>query len=131
MQKFITVLPFMLLSLCVSAQIEKYVSTEQVIVNVDFSQVKGYDKIYLTFNYDNKTITLSNPNKGSNFSFKMTSQYKETGTMVGDTRNILVTSTTAPAVKRFFFSVDLPNVIFMENKDGKTTTFGGLMRLRN
>ena len=119
----------MTLTLSMSAQIQKFVSTEQAISNVDFSIVKGYDKIYLTFNYDTKVITLSNANTGSKFTFKMVSEYKEKGTMVGDTRSIRVTSTNAPAVKRFFFSLDLPDVIFMENKDGKTTTFGSLTKL--
>jgi len=32
-----------------SENIQKFVSTEQAITNVDFSIVKGYDKIYLTF----------------------------------------------------------------------------------
>jgi hypothetical protein len=117
-------------TLNVSAQVQKFVSTEQVIVNVDFSQVNGYDKIYLTFNFDNKVITLSNSTKGSKFTFKIVSTYKETGTMIGTTLNMLVTSTNAPAVKRFYFSPeDLPGFIWMENKDGKTTTFGGLTRL--
>jgi len=115
--------------LSTSAQIQKFVSTEQAITNVDFSVVKGYDKINLTFNYDTKVITLSNANTGSKFTFKMVSEYKENGTMVGDTRSIRVTSTNAPAVKRFFFSSDMPGVIFMENKDGKTTTFGSLTKL--
>lgn len=117
------------LTLSTPAQIQKFVSTEQAITNVDFSIVKGYDKVYLTFNYDTKVITLSNANTGSKFTFKMVSEYKETGTMIGDTRSIRVTSTNAPAVKRFFFSLDLPGVIFMENKDGKTTTFGSLTKL--
>jgi hypothetical protein len=101
-----------------------------------FYQEKKLDNTRLTlkqiiyFNYDNKIITLSNPSKGSKFTFKMVSTYNETGTMVGTTLNILVTSTNALAVKRFFFSPDdLPGVIWMENKDGKTTTFGGLTRL--
>lgn len=116
-------------TLKVSGQVQKFVSSEQVIVNVDFSQVHGYDKIYLTFDFDNKIITLSNSTKGSKFTFKMVSTYKENGTMVGTTLNILVTSTNAPAVKRFYFSPeDLPGLIWMENKDGKTTTFGGLTR---
>lgn len=118
------------LTLGISAQVQKFVSTEQVIVNVDFSQVHGYDKISLTFNFDNKTITLSNSTTGSKFTFKIVSTYKEAGTMVGTTLNMLVTSNNAPAVKRFYFSPgDLPGFIWMENKDGKTTTFGGLSRL--
>lgn len=109
--------------------IQKFVSTGQAIVNVDYSTVKGYDKIYLTFDYIKNVITLSNPSKGSKFTFKMVSGYKEYGTMVGDTYTMNVTSTDAPAVKRFFFSLDVPSLIFMENKDGKTTTFGELTRL--
>lgn len=112
-----------------SARVQKFISTEQAIVNVDFSTVKGYDKIYLTFDYSRQVIILSNPSKGSKFTFIMVSEYKEYGTMVGDTHNMIVTSTDAPAVKRFFFSLDTPSVIFMENNDGKTTTFGGLTRL--
>ena len=129
MKKSCVFIMLMTLTLSMSAQIQKFVSTEQAISNVDFSIVKGYDKIYLTFNYDTKVITLSNANTGSKFTFKMVSEYKEKGTMVGDTRSIRVTSTNAPAVKRFFFSLDLPDVIFMENKDGKTTTFGSLTKL--
>ena len=129
MKKVFVLIMLVMLTLSISAQIQKFVSTEQPICNVDFSVVKGYDKIYLTFNYDTKEITLSNSNTGSKFIFKMGSEYKESGTMVGDTRSIRVTSTNAPAVKRFFFSSDIPNVIFMENKDGKTTTFGGLKKL--
>lgn len=129
MKKILIIVTLMALSLGVSAQVQKYLSTEQAIVNVDFTTVKGYDKIYLTFSYDTKVITLSNPSKGSLYTFKMVSEYKETGTMVGDTRNIRVSSTNAPAVKRFYFSSGMPSVIFMENKDGKTTTYGGLTRL--
>lgn len=130
MKKACVFVLFVTLTLGISAQVQKFVSTEQVIVNVDFSQVRGHDKIYLTFNFDNKIITLSNLTKGSKFTFKMVSTYKETGTMVGTTLNILVTSADAPAVKRFYFSPeDLPGFIWMENKDGKTTTFGGLTRL--
>lgn len=112
-----------------SAQIQKFISTEQAIVNVDFSVVKGYDKIYLTFNFDTKVITLSNPDKGSKFTFTMVSVTKETGTAIGDAFNIYVTSKSVPAVNRFYFSLGLPTAIFMENNDGKTTTFGGLRRL--
>jgi len=113
----------------VSAQVQKFLSSEQVIVNVDFTQVKGYDKVNLVFNFDTKMITLSNQNTGSKFTFTMVSVSKEYGTMIGDTYNIIVKSTNAPAVKRFFFSLDTPGAIFMENKDGKTTTFGRLQRL--
>jgi len=130
MRVLILFLMLVSVTLRVSCQIQKFVSTEQVIVNVDFSQVHGYDKIYLTFNFDNKIVTMSNSTKGSKFTFKMVSTYKETGTMIGTTLNILVTSTNAPAVKRFYFSPeDIPGFIWMENKDGKTTTFGGLSRL--
>ena len=129
MKKACVFIMLMTLTLSISAQVQKFVSIEQAICNVDFSIVHGYDKIYLTFNYDTKVITLSNANTGSKFTFKIGSMYKEVGTAVGNTRCIRVTSTKATAVKRFYFSLDFPDAIFMENKDGKTTTFASLTKL--
>jgi len=129
MKKLFVFIVLTMLTLNMSAQVYRFVSTAQVIVDVDFSTTTWHDKVYLTFDYDKKIITLSSA-KGQRYIFKMISAYEKESILLGKTMNILVSSTDAPNVKRFYFNADGSfKVIWMENKDGKVTTFGNLIVL--
>lgn len=126
MQKlFLAMLTVMFLTSNLSAQVIRYKSTEQGRTDNSLKTDKSYNTVYITFDFDKEVIRKSE--KGKNSSFKMLS-FSTSNTMVGKTQTINVSSTDEPRIIKVYFSTEITNAIWFDERNC-TYTYMGLTKL--
>lgn len=129
MKTIIVVLTSFFFTINLTAQVIKVKSTSSNRTDNNLNVVKLEGTSYFTFDFTKKVITLKTVNSGGthNYTFKMLSFYKEKS-LVGNTTNIRVSSTTMPSIVKIFYGSDLLSAIWLDAAD-YTITYSGLSEI--
>lgn len=125
-QLFFLTLTLVFLTSNLSAQVIKYKSTEQGRTDNSLNTEKSYNTVYITFDFDKKVIRKTQGSKVA--TFKMLSS-NTSDTMVGKTFTINVSSTDEPRIIKVYFSTDITNAIWFDEKNC-TYTYMGLTKIQ-